>query len=178
MEANTRPSLLRRKAAVLALCLLAVAALVCSVVDARRGPPAAAAEQELYMSGKEMERAEAKKLNDLVAGSYPPLMTGEEAEEVSTPLRPGGLGVWLGRGMAAENNVYSLNYLDARTNQYYGQDSMSEHAWSPLPDANEPHSVYYNVLAHWTPTDPMAPASPPAASGAETENGSAAGSSE
>ena len=66
MEANTRPSLLRRKAAVLALCLLAVAALVCSVVDARRRPPAAEEEQELYMSGKEMERAEAKKLNDLV----------------------------------------------------------------------------------------------------------------
>ena len=32
----------------------------------------------------------------------------------------GGLGVWLGRGERQDENVWSENYLDKKTNEYYG----------------------------------------------------------
>jgi len=67
--------------------------------------------------------------------------------------------VWLGRGEAPDQNVYSINYMDAKTNEYYGSNSMSQHAWSSLPSKENPHSVYYNVLDHWSAPDPMKPGS-------------------
>jgi len=90
--------------------------------------------------------------------------------------------MWLGRGERQDENAWSLNYLDKKTNEYYGVRlhapfvclhasnscitrslqqrqalSHSEHTWKPLPNAEEPGSMYYNVLEHWSAPDPMAP---------------------
>ena len=89
------------------------------------------------------------------------LISGEEAESQAKPLRPGGLGVWLNRGNTPDHNVWSLNYMDERTNAHYGQAANTHHDWYQpgviAPDKDVPHSMYYNVLEHWTGHDPMAP---------------------
>ena len=115
------------------------------------------------------EQAEAKKLlsiKDPVLKTG--VKTGEQIEAETRPLRAGGLGVWLGRGQEVEKNVYSEDYLDDRTNAYYGQDSMSEHAWHPEPEYAKEGSHYYNVLAHWKAKDPMEPPYEEAAAGNTT----------
>jgi hypothetical protein len=176
----------RRKATVLFACSLAAGALLCSVYDggsARQRPGGLAQseltlhaaqqqlrykkielmrggkqQQQLYESGKQLEQAEAKKLDQLRDPTGGQLKSGEAVEAQAKPMRLGGLGQWLGRGEQPDNNVYGLNYMDMKTNEYYGQGSMSQHGWSPLPDKDTPSSVYYNVLDHWTATDPMADA--------------------
>ena len=87
-------------------------------------------------------------------------MSGEKAESVAMPLRPGGLGVWLNRGDKPEHNVWSLDYMDERTNAHYGQAADTHHEWNQngviAPDKDVPHSMYYNVFDHEIMTDPMA----------------------
>jgi len=109
------------------------------------------------LSGKQAEQDEEKKLDAIRDPVYPGLKTGAEVESIGKPMRAGGLGEWLGRGEHPDNNVYSINYMDKKTNEYYGAESITSHAWNPLPNKDSPHSVYYNVLDHWTPTDPMSP---------------------
>jgi len=113
-------------------------------------------ETQLYQSGQDREREEVKKLN-LLNPLVGRVKTGEEIESAGVPMRPGGLGVWMGRGEVTENNVWTENYLDTKTNEHYGQTAVTQHAWNPLPDYATPNGHYYNVLNHWTPTDPMAP---------------------
>ena len=156
----------RRRGAVLCVCAMAAAALVGSVVDGsgRRTVRAAGAvrpalaQQALWQSGKAAEQEEAKRLDNLRDPAVGRAKSGAEVERAGVPLRPGGLGVWLGRGEVPDRNAWDLNYLDTTTNAHYGQTAVTHHAWSPLPDANTPNSQYYNVLDHWKAPDPMAPA--------------------
>jgi hypothetical protein len=87
-------------------------------------------------------------------------MSGEKAESVAMPLRPGGLGVWLNRGDKPEHNVWSLDYLDDRTNAHYGAAADTHHEWNQngviAPDKDIPHSMYYNMFDHEIMIDPMA----------------------
>ena len=72
------------------------------------------------IAGKEAERAEAKKLDAIRDPGASSVRTGEEIEDINHPLRQGGLGVWLGRGESQDENVWNMDYLDKKTNQYYG----------------------------------------------------------
>ena len=121
-------------------------------------------ETQLYESGQDREREEAKKLN-LLNPLVGRVQTGQEIESAGMPMRPGGLGVWLGRGEVPDDNVWTENYLDTKMNEHYGQTAVTQHAWSPLPDYATPNGHYYNVLDHWTPTDPMAPPNQPTGAG-------------
>lgn len=165
----------RAFAAVFSLAIaLACIAASRGITRVSTGTVAAEPQSALWSTGppNDAEREEEKKLDDLVplsmgaAGSrsahlmddekYPPIMAPPKAEEVRVgSLRPGGLGLWLGRGTVADNNVWSQNYMDEKTNEFYGQLSHSEHAWHFSTADEGPGSIYYNVLAHWKAHDPM-----------------------
>ena len=121
-EQRTDLAARHRRTAVILLCAV-VAAALCIVYTRGTGKFRSADELMLQhedIAGKEAEQAEAKKLDSIEDPAVGSIKTGEQIESISKPLREGGLGVWLGRAQRPEENVWNINYLDKKTNEYYG----------------------------------------------------------
>ena len=114
----------RRRRAAFASFLAVAAAVLCTYTYRRSAASDRSRAELLFqhedIAGKEAERAEAKKLDAIRDPGVGSVRTGEQIEDINHPLRQGGLGVWLGRGESQDENVWNIDYLDKKTNQYYG----------------------------------------------------------